>query len=200
LEPVAVTARRRMLVRAAVVAGVLSMAVAAGVVVAVNWSDEEAVAQPDGRNLQGADTRLAELLPVLTADGWGDPRTLPVPDPEDQAAVREWFTGPGGPVLALVDATEQLWVVGIGTCPEVTSELEAAGSPEALLAAASGAPDATTGELLSGLHTATGQALETCPAGGGATPVDSEVVERALAELAWQWTLTDRHIDALGVR
>lgn len=134
--------------------------------------------------------RSARLEALIDASGLADPTIIEVP-PVDDAATREWLEGEGAPAVALVTATEGLWLAGEGACEETSQRLDEAGSPERLLAAAAGTPDAPTQEILVNLHRFTAEALAAC---SGESQFDA-----AAAMLAWHWVLGDRRLTDVGV-
>jgi hypothetical protein len=90
-------------------------------------------------------------------------------------------------------AATNLWTIDPGSCDSAAKALDLVGRPVDIQAAAGNTPDPPTRDVLLGLHTAIESMLRTCRADVGA-------FKAAQAELAWQWSVTDRRLTELGVR
>ena len=168
-------------VRAVVVAAVMVSVVAAG---ACSRSEK-----PETKTLATVD-RSARLEELVADSGLEEPGEIEVPGPEGTDA-RDWLEGEGSSAVLLVAITEELWVMGEEECADTVDALDGVGTPEELLAAAAGTPDAPTQEILVNLHQSTGATLAACG--------DKERFDDAVAELAWNWALADDRLEELGV-
>jgi hypothetical protein len=132
------------------------------------------------------DQRAVELA---QQSGYGDPAEVDLPKVSSDA--RKWLDGDGTPAVALVRATDGLWRDGAGACPSTEEELQRAGTPEQVKAAAAATPDEATSEILVDLHATVVAVLRACE--------DGPSFSAALPALAWQWLLADRRLDEIGV-
>ena len=148
-------------------------------------------APSDPRSSSTVGDRAADdVVAIAVGAGLEDPAAVELPPAADGDELRVWLEGEGAPV-ALVVATEPLWRDGQGACDRVAVVLDEAGSPEAMLAAASAVPEEVTRELLVDLHAATVRLLASCE--------DSATFASQVREFAWQWALAERRLDELGV-
>ncbi|WP_157944012.1 hypothetical protein [Blastococcus atacamensis] len=79
----------------------------------------------------------------LSRDALADPATVELPpQAAEPPAVREYFAGPGAPLLALLDQSSALPAETTAeVCGRIAQDLDAIGPPDALLAAAGAVPD-----------------------------------------------------------
>lgn len=135
------------------------------------------------------DQRLTERA---AAAGLGDVSAVSMPPVTDTGETVNWLRGAGTSAVAMVDASDDLWRDGSSACNAVAGQLETAGTPSQVQAAAAGVPDEATREVLVDLQASIASALRACNDPAGFDP--------AVSQFAWQWALADRRLHELGVR
>lgn len=130
------------------------------------------------------------LTRLIAASGLGDPVAVSVPAVTNDAT-KGWLAGDGHAAAAMVAAVKPLWIDGRPACTATANALDAVAAPWAIADAATRTPDRPTRDILLDLHTATASALRACS--------DEATFETARAELAWQWSLADKRLAAIGV-
>lgn len=129
---------------------------------------------------------------MIERAGHGDPETVDLPALEEPDDVTGYFaTDSGETFLAFLDATEALWLEGGDGCDDTLEAMAAVESPDAILAAAEGVPDAATNDILEGLVFASVRLIGEC--NGGA------VTDQRVGDFAWQRALAIRRLTEIGV-
>lgn len=124
--------------------------------------------------------------------GHGDPETIDLPAPADSGDITAYFaTASGETFLAFLDATEALWLEGGEGCRDTLEAMAAVESPDAILAAAEGVPDAATNDILEGLVFASIRLIGECN--------DGAVTDQRVGDFAWQRALAVRRLTEIGV-
>ncbi len=183
-----------------VIGGLVLVGAAVGYLLLVR-SDAGSTVEPDQRlgdetferGGGGLDTvdLVAAARDIAEPAGLGDPATVELPAMDD--AVGQWLDVDGRQMVPFTDSVTPLWSEGEQACGQVVTSLDVIGDPSDIEAAALSAPDPLVADVLSGLYRTVARAILACGVEAGA-----DEFEARRAELAWQWALATRVLDASG--
>ncbi|MCP3992533.1 MAG: hypothetical protein GY724_25910 [Actinomycetia bacterium] len=157
--------------------------------VEVDGGSGDQVVDDGGGGLDTVD--LAAALDIADSAGLGDPVTVELPAIDD--GVARWLGADGQQMVPFTESVVPLWSEGDEACGQVVNSLAQIGEPAEIEAVALSAPDPVAADVFGGLYRTVARALLACGRDTG-----GEEFETRRTELAWQWALATRVIDASG--